>query len=115
MSSADSWALTAEPGQRGLRRLSRTAEYVVRRPVLLVAIIVVGLWLVTAAFAPLIAPYGSSEPTSNYFQQPNRHHLFGTDNLGRDVFSRVVYGARVSLQVGSLAVLLGTVSGTCSG
>ncbi|MCX8070322.1 MAG: ABC transporter permease, partial [Thermodesulfovibrionales bacterium] len=71
---------------------------------------VVGLCIViflslTAIFAPLIAPY---EPTKinvyNILSPPDRNHLFGTDELGRDLLSRMIWGARASLKVGLLAV-----------
>ena len=60
-----------------------------------------------AIFAPLVAPYG---PTATDFdailEQPSREHLLGTDELGRDVLSRIVCGARASIQAGVLATML---------
>jgi len=82
---------------------------------------VVGLVLVilislTAIFAPLIAPYDVREQDFQYrFMRPSRMHLLGTDDFGRDTFSRVVYGARVSLLVGVLSVLLSTILGMLVG
>ena len=66
-------------------------------------VVFVGLVLV-AIFAPLIAPYGYDQIGDQFRQPPSAAHWFGTDNIGRDVFSRVVYGARVSLVIGLLAV-----------
>lgn len=60
-----------------------------------------------ALLAPLIAPVGPHD--TDYTARlvpPSREHLFGTDNLGRDIFSRVVFGAQIDLQVGILSVLL---------
>jgi len=80
--------------------------------------------VLVAIFAPWIAPYSITERTSGSARQsPSLDHLFGTDNIGRDVFSRVVYGARVSLRIGILAtiisltigLLLGAVSGFFGG
>jgi ABC-type dipeptide/oligopeptide/nickel transport system permease subunit len=80
--------------------------------------------ILVAIFAPWIAPYEITERTSGSARQsPSLDHLFGTDNIGRDVFSRVVYGARVSLRIGILAtaisltigVLLGAASGFFEG
>jgi ABC-type dipeptide/oligopeptide/nickel transport system permease subunit len=69
-----------------------------------------------AAFAPLIAPYSITERDPGQFRQgPSLDHWFGTDNIGRDVFSRVVYGARVSLRIGFLATLIGTSIGLLLG
>ena len=59
------------------------------------------LLVLVAVFAPLIAPYGSDERTPGAFREPpSTEHWFGTDTIGLDVFSRVVYGARISLKVG---------------
>ena len=63
-------------------------------------------WIVIAVFAPLIAPYGSLEQAFTPAQSPSLHHLFGTDELGRDVLSRVIYGSRVSLPIALLLVAL---------
>ncbi len=83
-------------------------------------LILLALLYLVAALAPLIAThdYASVDP-ANRFLPPGREHLFGTDRLGRDVFSRVVWGARISLSVGfvaaAVAVTLGTVIGAVSG
>lgn len=61
--------------------------------------------IVVAVFAGLIAPYPySAQNPSNILQKPSLKHIFGTDQYGRDIFSRVVYGARISLSVGFIAV-----------
>jgi peptide/nickel transport system permease protein len=81
------------------------------------------LLIIAAVFAPLIAPYGPTERTSDFRASPSSDHWFGTDQIGRDVFSRVVYGARVSLRIGILAtalsltigVLLGSIAGFFGG
>ena len=64
------------------------------------------LLVVVAIFAPLIAPYDYAERTAQFRAPPSWDHLFGTDTIGRDIFSRVVYGARVSLKIGVLATVL---------
>ncbi len=72
--------------------------------------------IVLAVFAPWIAPYDPLE--GDFFsirQGPSSAHWFGTDDLGRDVMSRVIYGARISLLVGFSAVLLGDTVGFLSG
>jgi len=73
-----------------------------------------------AIFAPLIAPQSyRATDTPNRLKGVSREHLMGTDHLGRDVFSRVIWGSRVSLSVGfvaaGVAVLLGTVVGAVAG
>jgi peptide/nickel transport system permease protein len=82
------------------------------------------LLVVAAIFAPLIAPYGYSEQFLEHaFEEPSSRFIMGTDEFGRDIFSRLIYGARVSLQVGFVAVglalciggFLGAVSGYYGG
>ena len=73
---------------------------------------IVGLFLliVVALFAPYIAPYPYDQ-IGMKFQAPSAEHLFGTDKFGRDILSRVIYGARVSLEVGIIAVGIGATAG----
>ena len=62
--------------------------------------------------APLIAPYGPAEQDYDHVLEGSSiSHPFGTDNFGRDIFSRVLYGARISLSVGVLGVCLGLLVG----
>jgi peptide/nickel transport system permease protein len=95
-----------------------------RNRLAMVGLTFVVLLVLVAIFAPAIAPYSITERTSGSARQPpSLDHLFGTDAIGRDVFSRVVYGARVSLRIGILAtaisliigVLLGAVAGFAGG
>src|SRR4051794_36770977 len=63
-----------------------------------VGIIIVGLVIVVSLFAPLIAPYDPTERnTRNLLKAPSAQHLLGTDEIGRDTLSRIIYGTRVSL------------------
>jgi peptide/nickel transport system permease protein len=82
------------------------------------AVIAVG-WLVVAVFAPLIAPHDPLAQTFTPSQGPSGAHLFGTDELGRDVLSRVIYGARVSLPIAlllvGLAMTIGGLIGALAG
>lgn len=72
--------------------------------------------LLMAAFAPVIAPYDPIEVVpARSLQPPSAQHLFGTDDLGRDVFSRVVWGSRVSLSVGAISVSIGFLIGVTVG
>ncbi|MBO1436385.1 ABC transporter permease [Meiothermus sp. CFH 77666] len=86
----------------------------------------VSLWIVVALvlmaiLAPWIAPYSpTAQPTgddlaSKYYLGPTREHLLGTDDLGRDVLSRIMYGARISLLVGFVAALASALIGTTLG
>ena len=65
-----------------------------------------------AIFAPVAAPYGYEEmDLTNMLSGPSLEHLFGTDELGRDVFSRIIYGGRYSLSIGLAATAFGAVVG----
>ncbi|MGB9593906.1 MAG: ABC transporter permease [Anaerolineae bacterium] len=85
-----------------VRRLSKN-------PSAVLGFVVAVFLALIAIFAPLIAPYPyDKQDLLNTRQPPSAQHLFGTDELGRDVFSRVIWGSRFSLTVGVLAVLLGS-------
>src|SRR5690348_16240284 len=79
------------------------------------AVIVVLLFLIAAA-APLIAPWDPYDfDAKHVLEAPSRLHLLGTDGLGRDVLSRMIYGARVSLLVGFVAIGISTLVGVSLG
>jgi peptide/nickel transport system permease protein len=78
--------------------------------------IMVALLFCVAIFAPLIAPYDPNEiDRHQILEPPSSRHLLGTDDLGRDVFSRVIYGSRISLAVGFVAVGIATFIGVVLG
>lgn len=117
MATTDVAAVTAELEQR-VPRVSRWRRlgFLIRdNPLGLFGLVVILVLAVFAIFAPLIAPYAPDDFVAAKHQNPSLNHLFGTDDLGRDMFSRVVYGARISLTVGFLAVIFGTLTGTLLG
>src|SRR5258708_4315757 len=72
--------------------------------------------IIVAIFAPLIAQQDfAAQDLAMRYQPISAQHIFGTDGLGRDVFSRVVYGARISLEVGLVVVFVSTIIGTILG
>ena len=78
--------------------------------------ITVVLLFVVAIFAPIIAPFDPAAiDTKKLFEPPSLTHLCGTDDLGRDVFSRMIYGSRISLTVGFVAIGIATVIGVVIG
>jgi peptide/nickel transport system permease protein len=81
--------------------------------------IVVLMWLVIIVLSPWIMPSDSLAQSAALFEPPSAHHWFGTDELGRDVLSRVIAGARVSIPLGlvlvALEVLIGGVLGSIAG
>src|SRR6266511_2341835 len=87
-----------------------------RKPLGLASASLIGLLVFTAIFANVLAPYDplSAQPEIR-LALPSWEHPFGTDDIGRDVFSRVIHGTRISLWVGLLAVGIGTVAGMLIG
>jgi ABC-type dipeptide/oligopeptide/nickel transport system permease subunit len=87
-----------------------------RKPLGGASALLILLLVFTAIFADVLAPYDPllARPEDR-LAPPSWQHPFGTDDIGRDVFSRIIYGARISLWVGLLAVGIGTVSGTIIG
>ena len=95
------------PRVRTRRRMLRRLR---RRPLAVGGMVVAGLFVLAALFAPLLAPYDPADTNFDaVLQGPSAEHLMGTDDLGRDVLSRVIYGARASLEAGVLATLLALV------
>ena len=83
-----------------------------RNPTALIGLVVVILLLLVAIFAPLIAPYDyQTQDFLSMSQTPRAAHLFGTDQLGRDIFSRCIYGARYSLVIALFCTLAAFFSG----
>jgi len=78
--------------------------------------ILVGAVLVAAIFAPFVTPYSPLDlDVTRMLQGPSAAHLLGTDELGRDVLSRAIFAARISMQVSLIAVTVGLIGGTLIG
>ncbi|HEU5103047.1 MAG TPA: nickel transporter permease [Roseiflexaceae bacterium] len=87
-----------------------------RQPAIGVGVAVMLLFVLAALVAPLAAPYNPLTPSiQSSLKAPSAGHLFGTDKLGRDIFSRILYGARISLFVGLSVVLISASVGTLLG
>jgi peptide/nickel transport system permease protein len=109
--AADSF-VDAEIAER--RHGFRTRWY--RTPPFVAGILIVGTVLAMAILAPQIAPYDpTKQDLQNILADPSSKHWLGTDQLGRDVWSRLLYAARIDLRVGFLAVLLPFLIGTTAG
>jgi peptide/nickel transport system permease protein len=89
------------------------------KPLGTVGAIITLLLLLIGIFASFIAPYGMNQSTADLLVRPSLTHWFGTDNLGRDILSRIIYGARISLIVGlvgaTISVTLSTIIGMLCG
>jgi peptide/nickel transport system permease protein len=87
-----------------------------RNPSLIVGGLIILTLLCLAAFAPVLATHGIDQPDMrNRFSLPSAEHLLGTDNLGRDLWSRLIFGARISLSIGVLSVAVAALIGTTIG
>ena len=85
-------------------------------PVAVIALAVVVLWILVAVLAPLLAPYPPlKQDVMSRLAPPSAEHWLGTDPLGRDILSRIIYGSRLSIPVGAAAVLLALGLGTLLG
>ncbi len=99
---------------------SRALSLAVRKPLGTIALFVIFVIVFAAVFAEFVAPYDPFQTTRGAIMQPpSSRFLLGTDNLGRDILSRIIYGSRVSLIVGfsavTFAVSIGTIIGITSG
>ena len=100
----------SEAGGVGQRTLSAVRRFIRSSPVGAVSLAIWIIIIVMAIFAPQIAPHDPLEPT--YVEEgPSAEHILGTDRLGRDVLSRIIFGARITLIVAFISVLLGDAIG----
>lgn len=93
---------------------------VLRQKLAIIGLVIVGFFAIVAIFGPLVAPSGPTEQFSEYrLQGPSSEYWFGNDEFGRDIFSRLMYGARISFEVGVIAVgisaLIGILIGLVAG
>lgn len=103
--------LRSEPGA-----LSNILRFLRRNPLVVIGLAIFMAWVVISIGAPWIAPYDPlKQNIAMRLQPPSAEHWFGTDQLGRDVFSRVLWGGRLSLPAGILVILVAGVIGTAIG
>lgn len=84
----------------------------------MIGLVIIVLIIIVAIIAPVFYDYNLDivkQHPSERLQHPNKNHIFGTDGFGRDIFSRVIYGARYSLAVGVVAVIVALIIGAISG
>ena len=93
----------------------------IRNPGAIAGFVLVLIFVIAAIFAPVIAPYGPLDQNLSLLKDggippgPSIHHLLGVDLLGRDVFTRILYGARYSLLIGIVSVAIGLTVGLVLG
>ncbi len=124
MADASVTIASAVPGSAGpVDRVSKRSgllSVLLHQKLALTGIMIVGFFMVVAIVGPFLAPYGPTEQfAGQQLKAPNSEFLFGTDEFGRDVLSRLIQGARISFQVGVIAVgisaLIGIVLGMLAG
>jgi ABC-type dipeptide/oligopeptide/nickel transport system permease subunit len=94
----------------------RAAKQFMRRPLAVLGLVIVIGMLLVAIFAPQLAPHNPNKPDfMAILQAPSAKYLLGTDEVGRDLLSRLIYGARASIQAGLLAVLIAVGIGVPTG
>jgi peptide/nickel transport system permease protein len=104
---------------RSWQRRGLLASTAWRHPLAIAGLVIAGAWIFIAIFAPWLAPHDPLAQSATSFVRPSWGHFFGTDELGRDVFSRVLYGARLSIPLAlllvTLALLIGGTLGAIAG
>jgi len=112
--SFDATGVTAEPPRHS--EWKRFARVFFGRRLYLIGFIIVVIIILTAIFAPLLTPYDPIEnELRGKLQSPSWEHWLGTDHLGRDILSRIIYGTRVSLEIGFAAVFSSAIIGALMG
>jgi len=104
-----------------LKNVWKATRHVRKNNLFLVGVVICFTWIFVAIFAAQLAPYDPmlDQDLTNRFQRPSSDYLFGTDVLGRDILSRVIYGSRISLTAGIITIvfagILGIVIGSVAG
>ena len=105
-----------DPAIAGVSRVQALWRTMKKKPLGAFSAALLVVIVLMAIFADVLAPYDPLEPHPEIrLSAPSRVHPFGTDDIGRDVLSRIIYGARISLWVGLLAVGIGTAAGMVIG
>lgn len=118
MKNEDNVKMNNEQIEVKTRRTNAFADVIkrmLRNKLAIVGLIILIILVLTAVFADQIAPYGYADVMDEAYLKPSSEHFFGTDELGHDIFSRVVYGARISLKVGFISVGIALVFGVTLG
>lgn len=113
MSAAAATALPAPARDKSARR--ETLAVLLHSPTFLIAVAVIAFWTVCAIFGYHIAPRDPTFQGDDFLHSPNRTYPFGTDQLGRDVFSRVIAGSRSTMEIAPAATLIAVIAGSAIG
>jgi peptide/nickel transport system permease protein len=113
VAAADAVDARAEVALRKRQRAANRPGW--RRPLTIVGLGIAAVWIVAAIFAPWLSRYSPNATSSDLFSPPSAAHWFGTDELGRDVYARVIYGSRVTLPLSIMLVALAATVGAVTG
>ena len=105
--------VSPESGVKRKRRIPSTLRAFLKNRGATVGALMLSAWLLAAIFAPIVAPHDPLDVIAGSRQPPG--HLLGTDLLGRDVLSRIIFGARLSLRLGLVSVAIGLTAGIVLG
>lgn len=107
---------TLIPGSDSPSKRRGTVQRIAANPLMVIGLLIIGGWIVLALIAPQIAPYEPlKQNLDDRLQEPSRNHYFGTDELGRDIFSRVLYGGRITIPAGFAVIVFSGVVGSVVG
>ena len=113
---ADGFKVLDEDLLPPVNEVKRFFKVFLRRRIVVISTVIFLVLLFAAVFANLIAPYdANAQDLYNTLAKPNLDHLLGTDNMGRDLLSRLIYGARIAFVVGILTSIISGVAGTIIG
>lgn len=117
-----------EEHESQIREFKHSLRLLMRNPLSVAGLIIILTLVIIAIFAPYISPYPEQATEPNLEKEeillpPNQYHLFGTDRLGRDVLTRIIYGTRIALKAVAVVIALGlligvplgAIAGTCGG
>jgi peptide/nickel transport system permease protein len=105
----------ARPRPSALRRIGRTLPLILESRVGTIGLAIVLFWVAVAILAPVIAPYSPTALVGKVAEPPSARHWLGTDEIGRDILSRIIYGSRTILLLSPTAVAAGLVVGGLMG
>lgn len=112
-SSTSSSTLVSERNKKQTHRLLYRIRH---SPLVIIGLVIIICWILVAIFSPYIAPFGPFEQNiADRLTPPGDAYFFGSDQLGRDIFSRVVYGVRITILSGVTVIIIGSLLGTIVG
>ena len=114
--SSTSSIISSIPESAWTSRLKAARHHLRRNPLVLIGLATVLMWLLIMLTAPWISPYSPlRQDLADRLQTPDAAYLMGTDELGRDIFSRVLWGARITIPAGLAVVVIGSLLGIAIG